>query len=113
MVDAAGTYRGGAIAPGPRLLAQALGRGTAQLPDVEPTWPSTAIGRSTGEAIQAGVMIGFVGAVERLLVEAEAALDEPAVRVVTGGHADLLSRHIRFDALEADLVLDGVRLVSA
>ena len=112
VIDAAGTYRGGAIAPGPRLLAQALGRGTAQLPDLEPVWPGTAIGRSTDEAIQAGVMVGFVGAVERLLVEAETALNEPAVRVATGGHAHLLSQHIRLDAVEADLVLDGVRLVS-
>ena len=112
VVDASGLYRGGAIAPGPRLLAAALGRGTAQLPEVEAAWPDALIGRSTREAIQAGVMVGFVGAVERLLVEAEAALGEPAVRVATGGHASLLGEHVRFDAVEPDLVLDGVRLVA-
>ena len=111
VVDVEATYRGGAIAPGPRLLAAALGRGTAQLPLVETAWPATAIGRSTHEAIQAGVMVGFAGAVERLLDEAEAALDGPAWRVVTGGHAALLARHVRFDAVAPDLVLDGVRLV--
>ena len=112
VVDASGLYRGGAIAPGPRLLAAALSRGTAQLPEVEAAWPDAIIGRSTREAIQAGVMVGFVGAVDRLLREAERALGARAVRVATGGHAAVLARHVPFDAVVPDLVLDGVRLVA-
>ena len=112
VVDAEGVYRGGAIAPGPGLLAQVLGTGTAQLPHVETDWPGEVIGRSTREAIQVGIMVGFAGAVDRLLAEAEAALGTPAVRVATGGHARLLAERVRFDAVESDLVLDGVRLVA-
>ncbi|MHC4236434.1 MAG: type III pantothenate kinase, partial [Planctomycetota bacterium] len=40
LVDDAGTFVGGAILPGARLQAQALARGTAALPEVDPVPPS-------------------------------------------------------------------------
>jgi type III pantothenate kinase len=51
------TFEGGLIIPGERLALHALNAGTAQLPALE-AWPASvppAIGRSTAEAIRAGV----------------------------------------------------------
>jgi len=59
-------FLGGAIAPGPALLAQALADGTARLPRVTPRTGVAALGRDTEEALLAGVVIGFRGAAREL-----------------------------------------------
>lgn len=82
----AGAFLGGAIAPGPALLARALAEGTANLPRVEPFPGAAALGRDTEEAILAGIGIGFRGAVQELVrrVAAEAELTGAPI-VVSGG----------------------------
>ncbi|MDP6954980.1 MAG: type III pantothenate kinase, partial [Planctomycetota bacterium] len=88
---ARGVFLGGAIAPGPDLLAGSLARGTARLPHNAPRPGVRALGRDTGEALAAGVAVGFGGAVRALVegVAAEAGLDR-APLVLTGGAADYL-----------------------
>jgi type III pantothenate kinase len=79
-------FLGGAIAPGPALLARALAEGTARLPLVQPDPGAAALGRDTEAAVRAGVSIGFRGAARELAlrVAREAGLGE-APLVVTGG----------------------------
>lgn len=81
-----GRFLGGAIGPGPRLLADALERGTARLPHIDPEPAARALGRDTIEALQAGVVIGFQGAARELVrrISSEAALVNAPV-VLTGG----------------------------
>jgi type III pantothenate kinase len=105
-----GTYRGGAIAPGPDVLRRALAAGTAQLPEVSPELPSSPIGRSTRQAIQAGVMMGFVGAVRELLARTAEQLPSSPRVVATGGWGPVLAAHLsEIDDVEPLLVLRGVR----
>lgn len=82
-----GVFLGGAIAPGPTLLARALSEGGAQLPDFEPAPDVPALGRTTEDALLAGVGVGFVGAawmlVERVAAEAELSIHAPVF--LTGG----------------------------
>ncbi|MCE9593352.1 MAG: type III pantothenate kinase [Planctomycetes bacterium] len=68
-VDADGTrhFLGGAIAPGPALLAQALHVGTARLPLVVASADAPALGRDTDSAVTAGVVHGFRGLVRGLV----------------------------------------------
>ena len=113
------TYLGGAIAPGPELLAAALSRGTAQLPRADLGGPMpSAVGRSTGDALRAGTLGMFVHGV-RGLVEATCAelcpSDPSCVRVVTtGGWAPLLaSVHPRLADVRPHLVLVGLARVAA
>ncbi|ARA92958.1 hypothetical protein AWN76_007145 [Rhodothermaceae bacterium RA] len=104
-----GRYLGGAIAAGPGLTRQALRAGTAQLPAVEPTLPTRAIGRSTREAIQAGMMFGFLDGVAGMLRRIAAALQEAPFVVATGGWGPLLADQLpAIDRLEPDLVLLGI-----
>ncbi len=87
------TFLGGAIAPGPGLLADALRAGGAQLAafDNEPRPDAPALGQDSREALEAGVSVGFQGAVRELVrrVAAEAGLAQAPVRL-TGGASALL-----------------------
>mgnify|MGYP006276334057 CR=1 FL=1 len=88
LVSAAGDFLGGAILPGPTLLARALAEGTSRLPEVAAldTAPPPALpGRSTQAAIAAGIGWGMRGAVARLVAEARSALGGDADLVLTGG----------------------------
>ena len=59
---ARGAFLGGAIAPGPTLLAAALARGAAQLPEIDPQPGAAALGLDTRAAIESGIAVGFAGA---------------------------------------------------
>lgn len=58
---------GGAIAPGPELMARSLAEGTAGLPRVDPGEPAVTIGRSTEGSIRAGVWAAWIGAARELV----------------------------------------------
>lgn len=87
-------FHGGAIAPGPSLMASALHRHTARLPLVEPREGVDALGRDTPSAVRAGVVVGFRGIaselVKQIAAEVHAAAAVPVV--VTGGARGLLLR---------------------
>lgn len=115
MVTRAGGFLGGSILPGPLLMARALAEGTSRLPAVaalgggqRPTMP----GRSTEEAIAAGIGLGIRGAVARLVAEARAALGEPAVTILTGGAAAAVHDALPDAVLVPDLVLAGIALAA-
>jgi type III pantothenate kinase len=84
-------FLGGAIAPGPDLLAHALHSGTARLPRIEPRPGAHALGTVTEEALAAGVGVGFRGAAAALVEEVgrEAGLGAAPV-VLTGGAREFL-----------------------
>jgi type III pantothenate kinase len=118
VIGVEGTYRGGAIAPGPVLMQQALRRGTAQLPTVPLAFPDDPIGTSTQAAMQSGIMGSFVDGVRGMMERLTACLDsdgQPApVVVVTGGWGRLLGQHLdAVDHVEPHLVLHGIRALMA
>ncbi len=96
VVDVQGVFLGGAIAPGRRMLGNALRLGTAQLPAVPlgADLPSP-LGIDTRDAIRAGTNLGFIGMVERILGATRRVLGVPACPVlVTGGDRQFCLRHI-------------------
>ena len=111
-VDArgAGRFLGGAIAPGPTLLARALAQHTAHLPRVDPDSSAVALGRDTESAVQSGVVVGFRGAALELAlrIAAEAGFRTPWV-VLTGGASKFLESI--FDRPEFARVVDDPDLV--
>lgn len=114
VVHRSGVYAGGTIAPGPELALSALHRGTAQLPDVSPEWPRILVGRSTAEAMQSGIMYGFVEGVRGLLCRIRETLQGEAFAVATGGWSHLLTEQApEVDRADEYLVLKGVRLLMA
>ncbi|MAE64951.1 MAG: pantothenate kinase [Phycisphaeraceae bacterium] len=113
-VDGAGTFHGGAIAPGAALMLDALARGTASLPEVELAAPQEVIGHNTVEAIRCGVFHGLRGMVRELTERyAEVAGNYPIV-IATGGDAALLFEGYELvDRIVDDLVLRGMLVAMA
>jgi len=108
-----GVWLGGAIAAGFRLIAEALHKGTAQLPLIElGQSPPDPVGRATVPSLEAGIFWGVVGTVRELVTRQEAASDGPGWRVWTGGDAATLARWV--DGPDAEvaphLVLEGLTL---
>lgn len=116
VVSVDGAFFGGAILPGPALMARALAEGTSKLPTVAalvggklPAMP----GRSTEQAIAAGIGHGIRGAVARLVSEGQTACGGDAVVILTGGWADAVRDVIPDAVLVPDLVLAGISLAAA
>lgn len=115
VVDAAGAYRGGAIAPGIGVTSTALTERAALLRTVPVEFapPSTPIGSTTAQALQAGLFWGHVGLVERMIVRLKTKLAEESVQIIaTGGYAAQVAPHIpTVDVIAPYLTLEGVRRV--
>ncbi len=115
-VTADGVYRGGALAPGLAMSAEALYESTSQLRRVDLSPPETAIGRNTTAAIQSGLIYGHVGLVEGMVTRFRAELNcrtpEECTVVATGGLAALISGCTSvFDRVNENLTLEGLRFV--
>ncbi len=121
VVTTDGAYLGGAIAPGIETTATALVGRTALLPAVDLyNVPDRPIGRTTDEAMRAGLLFGAIdstaGMIERLKRElirrGESAA--PPVVVATGGFGALMGTHLgdRIDHVEPRLIVDGLRLLA-
>jgi type III pantothenate kinase len=112
-VDASGSFRGGVIFPGLRLMAKALHDYTALLPFVEVPKKPAPLGDSTTTAIQSGVYYAAAGAIDthiRLLDEANC---EPAIVFLTGGDAHVLySAVTRQVILWPEMTLEGIRIAA-
>ncbi|MCX7793372.1 MAG: type III pantothenate kinase [Thermodesulfovibrionales bacterium] len=107
-----GLYMGGAILPGVRAMAEALGKQTAQLPEIEPSFPAEPVGRETVSAINSGIIYGTAGAVERLREEFEKELGKSLLLITTGGNAPLIEPYLRrLDFKRPYLVLKGLKLI--
>lgn len=108
-VDGAGTFHGGAIGPGARMMLRAMQQGTAQLPEVELVRPKEAIGHNTAEAMRSAVFYGLRGMTRELLeAYAETAGAFP-ILVATGGDAPLLFEGWELvDRIVPELTLMGI-----
>ena len=110
-ISATGEYLGVAIAPGISVSVDALIGRTAKLPQIALEAPFAAIGRTTVESLQAGIVYGFVGQTEAIVTRMRAELGAQAPIVGTGGLADVIAKHSPIiDHLDPFLGLEGLRL---
>jgi type III pantothenate kinase len=107
-----GDYVGGAIAPGIGISLEALFGRTAKLPRIELERPRTAIGKTTVNAMQSGVIFGYVGLVEGIITRMKAELEGEVKVIATGGYAPLIARETpMIQEVNVDLTLVGLRLI--
>lgn len=107
-----GDYLGGAIAPGLGIASEALFQRAAKLFRVELSWPTAAIGRNTVAAMQSGILFGYVGLVEGIVVRMKQELGDQAKVIGTGGYAELIARETDvIDAVDMHLALEGLRII--
>ena len=112
-VSADGAFLGGAIAPGLHALRRGLAAAAPALPDWDLGEPAGAVPGSTAEAIRAGIVLGFAGLVDRLIVEGRRWLDRPDAPVLlTGGDAPSVATRLCAETeVVPHLTLEGVRLL--
>jgi type III pantothenate kinase len=114
-IDFNGAYKGGIIAPGINLSLDALVGNTAKLPRIAIRSPDTdsVIGRNTEDQMLIGVFWGYVAMMEGLISRMRAEIGRPAKVIATGGLAILFDRHTSiFDAVDADLTLEGMAILA-
>jgi type III pantothenate kinase len=113
VVDRAGNYAGGIIAPGLAAMTDYLHEKTALLPRIRIREVRSAIGKSTEQAMLVGAVHGYRGLVLELIRELKRELKARRLPVVaTGGYADLIgSKLSAITAVEPLLTLEGLRLV--
>jgi type III pantothenate kinase len=113
-VSPKGEYLGGAIAPGIAVSADALFRAAAKLPRVELVRPPRVVGRNTVNAMQSGLLFGYVGLVDTLVERMRAELDFPTRCLATGGLAALIAKESRtIEEIDDMLTLRGLRILHA
>jgi type III pantothenate kinase len=111
-VSPEGDYLGGAIAPGIGIAAQALYERTAKLYRVELEHPRAVIGKNTVNAIQSGIMFGYVALVEGMVARFQKEMGGGARVIGTGGWARLIAAETSvFDGVDPNLTLSGLRII--
>lgn len=115
VVNDAGAYVGGAIAPGIELGLQALGRRGAQLREVELVRPRSPIAKNTVEALQSGLLFGVAAQVEGLvarMIEAMGVSTAEVDVIATGHLAGLVIEECRCFTDHAPwLTLQGLEMI--
>ena len=108
-----GEYLGGTICPGLKISSEALFNGAAKLPRVELHKPGKTICKTTVEAMQSGIIYGYVGQVEKIISMMKKELCSEDVKVIaTGGLSSLIhSETDSIDYVDKFLTLEGLRLI--
>ena len=108
-MDESGNVLGVNIAPGLQTAVNALIGNTAQLPKVKLEFPPHPIGSNTVEAIQNGVLIGYIGLVKYMIKAIKTYLGHDYKTVVTGGLSSVIAPNIgEIDFVEPNLTLYGL-----
>jgi len=111
-IDRDYNYLGGAIAPGVGISLDALVSHTAKLPKVDLQLPEHVIGRNTTQAMQSGLLWGYIAMVEGMVARFRAELGEDLQVIATGGLAALVGSHTAsINAIDPWLTLEGLYLI--
>jgi type III pantothenate kinase len=112
VVSGEGEYLGGVISPGIEISLEALSQRAAALPKVRLQAPQAAIGHSTLEAIQSGVVFGYAAQVDGLVARLREELGEEATAIATGGFAGVIVPHCeQIDETDDLLTLQGLHII--
>jgi type III pantothenate kinase len=113
VVNKAGNYVGGIIAPGLDVMTDYLHEKTALLPRIKIIEEKAVIGRNTKQAMLIGAVHGYRGLIRELIGELKKDLRAKKLPVIaTGGYARLMAAKLpEITAIEPLLTLEGLRLV--
>ncbi len=109
-----GKILGVAIAPGLKTAIKSLSQNTAKLFDVPLEIPTSALGKNTVHAIQAGILLGYEGLVISMIDRIRHELsDVNCSTIATGGLSSIIpTLKIHFTEIDKNLTLNGLKIVS-
>jgi type III pantothenate kinase len=106
-----GTFLGGAIAPGIRSATDALVSRAAQLHRFDFIKPDKAVADNTVGAMQAGVMYGFSGLADNIILKIKQEIGEARV-IATGGMSDVIAGDSHtIEVVDKLLTLRGLQMI--
>jgi type III pantothenate kinase len=113
VVDRAGNYAGGIIAPGLAVMTEYLHEKTALLPRIKMREERAIVGKNTEQAMLIGAVHGYRGLIRELIAELKHDLRAKHLPVVaTGGYARLMAAKLpEITAIKPLLTLEGLRLI--
>jgi len=112
VINAAGEFAGGVLAPGVEISMDALFARAARLPRVPFVAPERVISQTTVAALQSGLVYGFAGQVDGIVTAIRKELGTDARAIATGGLAELIYPHANtIERVDPFLTLEGLRLV--
>jgi type III pantothenate kinase len=112
-ISADGVFLGGAIAPGIKASADALTDVASKLPKIELNKPKNIVGKSTISNMQSGIINGFTGLVNYILIKMK---DEPELKdakvIATGGLGELVDFDKSLNVIkDRALSIKGLKLI--
>ncbi len=114
VVDGAGAYVGGIIAPGINLSLDALHRAAAKLPKIAVAKPERVIGNDTVSAMKSGIFWGYVAMMEGLLARIAEEMGQAPTVIATGGLAPVFAGSLKgLEHVDDELTLRGLQLIHA
>ncbi len=112
VINQAGKIIGVNIVPGLRTAIDVLGKKASQLDVVPVEFPKNPIGTNTVEAIQNGVLIGYIGLIKHMIAVIRQQLGPSYKTLATGGLSTILAHRIKeIDNIDSNLTLNGLLLV--
>ena len=100
---------GVAIAPGIKTAMQSLAGNAAQLPEIPLELPKNVLGTNTVEAMNSGILWGYVGQVSYMIKKIKEEKGYPITTIATGGLSEVLSPlKDQFDVVDRDLTVEGI-----
>lgn len=109
VVNSAGDYVGGVIAPGINLSIEALHMAAAKLPRIGVKRPPHVIGKATVPAMQSGVFWGYISLIEGLVSRITGEIGRKPTVIATGGLAPLFADATKvIDHLDPHLTVRGL-----
>jgi type III pantothenate kinase len=107
-----GEYVGGAIAPGMMISLEALFERASKLPRIELMKPREIIGRNTVNAMQAGIVFGYVSLVDGIVNKMKETVKTDPHVIATGGLANLIAAESQsLDEVDEFLTLKGLKIL--
>ncbi len=109
-VNEKGNFSHCILAPGYEAFSKLLSKNTAQLPDIKYSIPDTVLVNNTEDAINVGVVTGYIGLCSHLLEKMKTEIANPEIYVLgIGGVGKLFVNEIKsISEYSPDFVSDGL-----
>ena len=112
VVNSQGEFLGGVISSGLEMMCGAFFDRITHVPRVPLLVPKQVIGKNTQEALQSGLVLGYVVLVDSLVQQIKQELGINVKVLATGGVSSLIKPHSStIEELDLDLTLTGIYLI--
>lgn len=113
VISQKGEIEGGVIFPGMKVASEALTNSAALLPKTEFVKPAKVVATNTTDAIQSGMINGYVGMIEHMIELINNETGRKHMVIATGGMSDMIANETDMvDIIAPTLTLQGLSIIA-